>query len=305
MAVRDVFLKKEGGKDRIRKLPIVLGISAAVAAAAAYSIRTGSKGNAAATASSPVPLLPRDTREGRGGRRTPPLPPGVSSGRKMRTETAPRMRPIKRKPIVYPAPQVIRRPPGDPLSGSLPTGTAAVGRTATGIDTRDEPAPVRVLLPHGLSAGKGERRGIPKDSVLVGAASLKKGKIFIVFRSAILPDGREFKIGAYALDPDGFTPGLKGKIHGNTGLKLAAALGISVLGGISGVLADKRAVGGQIAVKETLKDAAFEGVSQSAQREAGRRLGNLDREAQRRYATLARGSALVVVLAEPFRWEVY
>ena len=134
---------------------------------------------------------------------------------------------------------------------------------------------------------------------------MRRGKVFIVFRSAILPDGREFKVGAYALDPDGFAPGLKGRIHGNTGLKLAAALGISVLGGVSGVLADKRTIGGHITVKDTLKDATFEGVSQTAQREAGRRLGNLEREAQGEYATLPKGSALVVELTEPFRWKVY
>ncbi len=228
-------------------------------------------------------------------------PRGISRRQKVATGKR-RTLQAKKRPILVEATQaVIIREDLDSAEASLPTGTSAVGFTLHGIDTR-APDGVRAILPYGM-AYKGSRE-IPRKSVLLGKASHQGNKIFINFDKVIFPDGREFSIQAHALDVADFTAGIKGVRHGNMDLKLAAAMGLSMVGTMGEVLAQKEALGGEygrITVKSTLKDATLAGASDVAKYEAQRRLEATQREAGREYLTLESGKELIITLTETFR----
>ena len=232
----------------------------------------------------------------------PALPPGVST-KEASEKTAPPPKAGRTKSVHAATQGIITRPEESTEKKSLPPGTAAVGMTIGAVDTRHTQN-VRAILPYGMSH-KG-RRAIPKGSVLVGRISPKGGKVFIAFERAVFPNGGVFKVAAHALDPKDFTPGLRGRLHGNTDLKMAAAMGFSMAATMGDVLARKEALGGEygrITVKSTLKDAAFAGVSEVAKAEAARRLEALNNEAHRGYATIPGGEGLIVVLTESFGLE--
>ncbi len=231
-------------------------------------------------------------------------PRGISRRQKVATGKRRALK-AKKRPILVEATQaVIVREDSDSAEASLPTGTSGVGFTLHGIDTR-APDGIRAILPYGM-AHKGHSGGhkIPRKSVLLGKASHQGDKIFINFDKVIFPDGREFPIQAHALDVADFTAGIKGVRHGNMDLKLAAAMGLSMVGTMGEVLAQKEALGGEygrITVKSTLKDATLAGASDVAKYEAQRRLEATQREAGREYLTLESGKELIITLTETFR----
>ncbi len=179
---------------------------------------------------------------------------------------------------------------------SLPTGATAIGKTLNTVDTRDPSAVVRVQLPHGWGVYK-----IPKNSVLLGAAFPRGNRLFMQFQKLVTPNGSEMPIQAQALDPKDFRAGVTGTRHGRTGLKIAAGLGASMIGGITETLAKKEGVGGiygGVEVRSKFSDAALVGISRVAEKEAARHAQEAQEEAEREYLTLEANTALIILLTE-------
>ena len=280
-----VFLEESGGKRVVNKSAcIILFWTVAIffAAKKVFQARPTSSSSGLAV-SKESPHTPEAA---------PPIPPY------RRPAPVYKKRKFKQKKtstdnIRYRAPQVINRGDGG-TSTALPLGASAIGRLLGNINTEALSGLVRVALPYGLSF-QGKRR-VPRKSVLFGRVSYpgKGEKVFITFHRGISPDGKEFPIKAHALDPKDFSPGVRGKHHGNTGLRAMGTLGLSVLGVMGNVLIEKEALGGSRVVtpKSTLKNAAMSGLAKAAEEEGGRRASEV-RE-RREYVTLAAGQDLIV-----------
>ena len=303
MKISGKIMERDGGKDVPNKglLFKILCVLAAVGIGAMI-IFSSMDGDDSHLGKEKKPQRPNRGQE-RPERTTEDPPSPIRGVSKKRPPKRPRRqtKAPSRKSIGLAVPQVIERQDDPSPSTPLPSGTSAVGTTLQGIDTRSTQT-VRVLLPYGMF-----RRGnrlIPRESILTGRISLKGEKVFIIFEGVVFPDGKSFKIAAHALDPKDFTSGLRGKRHGNTDLKMAAAMGLSMMGTMGEVLAQKEALGGEygrITVKSTLKDAALTGLSGVAKQESQRRLEGIGQEAQREYAAIPRGAAVVVTLLEAFQ----
>jgi len=89
-------------------------------------------------------------------------------------------------------------------------------------------APVVALIAKDFMAG--EKAVIPKGSKFLGEANVLKSldRINVRFHLLVLPDGREIRVNALALSEDG-AAGIKGKVEKHTDMKMAKALGESVL----------------------------------------------------------------------------
>ena len=89
-------------------------------------------------------------------------------------------------------------------------------------------APVVALVSQDFTAG--EKTVIPKGSKFLGEANVLKSldRINVRFQLLVLPDGREIRVNALALSEDG-AAGIKGKVEKHTDMKMAKALGESVL----------------------------------------------------------------------------
>ena len=89
-------------------------------------------------------------------------------------------------------------------------------------------APVVALVSKDFMAG--DKTVIPKGSKFLGEANVLKSldRINVRFQLLVLPDGREIRVNALALSEDG-AAGIKGKVEKHTDMKMAKALGESVL----------------------------------------------------------------------------
>ncbi len=89
-------------------------------------------------------------------------------------------------------------------------------------------APVVALVSRDFMTG--EKTVIPKGSKVLGEANVLKSldRINVRFQLLVLPDGREIRVNALALSEDG-AAGIKGKVEKHTDMKMAKALGESVL----------------------------------------------------------------------------
>lgn len=89
-------------------------------------------------------------------------------------------------------------------------------------------APVVALISKDFMTG--EKVAIPKGSKFLGEANVLKSldRINVRFHLLVLPDGREIRVNALALSEDG-AAGIKGKVEKHTDMKMAKALGESVL----------------------------------------------------------------------------
>ena len=306
MKLPERFTKKEGGKTVADKSFLLPAASVITSVAAVMFIVFSLVGkDDSRMDKGKMPLEPpADEKWGRTKEAVHAVPLGVSkAGPQVRTGGGRKRRTAPTTTAVASA-QVILRDGQDapPPTAPLPSGTSAVGVTLQGVDTRDGEGTVRVLLPYGMAHKS--RRTIPKETVLLGRISSAKGeKVFVSFHKAVYPDGKEYGISAHAVDPHDFTAGIEGTIHGNIDLKMAAAMGLSMVGAMGGVLAEKESLGGEygrITVKSTLKDAALSGLSEVAERESRRRLEAVGREAHGGYATVQKGEALIVTLTEAF-----
>ncbi|MCB9085772.1 MAG: TrbI/VirB10 family protein [Bdellovibrionaceae bacterium] len=200
------------------------------------------------------------------------------------------------KTIRYKAKQVFVRGQGTGEVSSIPTGASFVGKTLTKIDTRT-PHAVKVILPYGGSS-KGGGSHIAKNTVLLGKVSYpgQGDRVYLKFDRGVLPSGEEFSLEAQALSSKDYSPGIIGEFHGNTGSRIAAVLGLSMVSGMSEVLVEKEALGqGYTATpKATLKNGFFNGAAKVADMESQRQAERL--AATPEYVTVEAGSDVIVSL---------
>ena len=203
---------------------------------------------------------------------------------------------IRMEPAKYKAKQVIEREGVYQPSKTIPMGTNLIGRLLTSIDTREAEQFYKVFLPYGGKFQSGAE--IPKGSTLFGKIRYpgKGKKVFIAFSKGVFPDGSEFELQAQALSTKDYSPGLVGDFHGQSGARVAAALGLSLVSGASAMLTEREQVGalGQTAPKATLKNAMFGGLSQTAQNESQRRAQKMGERQE--YVTIDSGKDLIINL---------
>ncbi len=208
----------------------------------------------------------------------------------------------KKVPIKYKAQQVFVRPD---INGSktLPSRTLFIGKLLSHVDTRQSDILVRVVLP--LEGRLQGHMSLPQGSVLWGAPSYPGHgpRVFIQFHKGVLPNGREIKISAMALDAKDFASGLMGHYHSGLVRRMGSTLGLGFVSGASEVLQEKEALGEgkTITTKPTLRNAFLGGVSGFVKKE-----GNLQLKTssgQGPYITLKPGKELVVSLTETLKMQ--
>ena len=299
MKVSDKIMEQDGGKRVPNKIIVLKTLVVAVVFLGAFIFFLSMDKDDSHLRQEKIPLHQKQQkkREAQGS----PLssPRGISKSMPV-VKRRSRPKATNYKNVALSVSQVIERTEEPSRRVHLPSGTSAVGKLLHIIDTRTTKT-ARASLPYGMAHKEG--RGIPKGSILMGTVSQGGDKITIRFQKVVFPDGREFSINAHALDPKDFDFGLRGERHGNMDLKMAAAMGLSMVGTMGEVLSQKEALGGeygQITVKSTLKDATLSGISEVAKGEASRRMEALNNEAQREYVTIPRGEAVIVTLVETF-----
>ena len=206
---------------------------------------------------------------------------------------------LKAEQVNYKAQQVIVRV--DAIDG-LPAGSNFIGKTLTSIDSRQLDQLVKVILPYG-GKGKGESY-IQQNSVLMGIATYpsKGEKIFIKFTKGISSDGKEFELEAQALNPKDYSAGVVAEYFGQTDMRIAKSLGLTMLSGATDVLTERESIGGpmagEVVARPTLGNALYHGVSQVAQVEANRQAEKIGDE--QGYVILPSGGDLIINLTKAF-----
>lgn len=128
----------------------------------------------------------------------------------------------------------------EPNDATLDAGTIIPVRLLTGINTDLEGQVMAQILTDVYDTATGTRLLIPQGSKLTGVyekKSVSNGRVPIIFKQLILPNGGSWTISEniVAMDGAGYT-GVKGKIHHHTGQKISAgAIGsaIAALGSIA------------------------------------------------------------------------
>lgn len=201
--------------------------------------------------------------------------------------------------VNYKAVQVIVRDnTGDPEK-TVPIGTNFIGKTLTAIDTREPNQTIKVLLPYGGKAKVGAE--IEKNTILFGHVTYsgKGGKLYLALSSGLSPGGKEFSIQAQALNPKDYSPGIAGRSHSNSDLRMLSALGMTVVAGAASIYTEREVMGGSGATvpRQTLQNALYQGVSQQAQAEASKKAENADVDD---YLTVPAGTDVIVSLTKSF-----
>ncbi len=201
--------------------------------------------------------------------------------------------------IQYRAKQVISRDDTNKKS-QMPTGANFIGKLLTAVDSRDLSSLIKVLLPYGMKF-KGEEF-VERDSILIGKATYtgKGDRFFLTFEQAILPNGDEKPINAYALDTSDYSNGVVGEYHSESGVRIASTLGLTLVSGMADVLTEKTSLGdgfgssGVVTMKSNMKNAAFHGVSKVTEMEASRQGEALAQTPP--YVTLEAGKDIIITL---------
>jgi len=213
---------------------------------------------------------------------------------------------IKPVKLTYNGRQVFERQESQGLLSPIPSGTNFIGKLVTGIDTRQDNQTIKVILPYGGSHPAGGK--IPKDSIILGSVSFSGGdRVYLRLNRIIFPNGTEYKIDAQGLSSSDYTPGLMGINHSETDLRVAGAIGLSLISAGADVMTQRTALGGNpygMAVAQpdaTFKNAGLQGVSQVTKQEA-ERVGS-EMQEKEEYLTVQTGGDLIVSLLTPFKGE--
>jgi hypothetical protein len=206
------------------------------------------------------------------------------------------------------AKQVITRTGLPGTMPPLPSGTNFIGELLNGIDTRNQNQVIKVLLPYGARHKSGGF--IPKNTILLGQVNYsgQGEKVFITFDRAIFSNGKEYKISAQGLGSKDYSPGLIGDFHGNADLRIAAAMGLTMVSAASNVMITKKTIGGinengqtTVVPEATMENAMLNGLSKVSQQEATRQAQELEQKEE--YLTVDAGSDLIISLFTPFIGE--
>ncbi len=228
---------------------------------------------------------------------------------------------VQRSPIKvnYKATQVIVRK-DEMTSKNLPTGTSAIGKLLTDVDTRISSGKlIRVLLTNGINyQGKSI---LPKKTIILGQSEYpSQGKrVFLNFSLAILPSGEEVQLQASALDYNDFSPGIMGKYHSAFKNRVAATAGLSFLTGFSETLQEREVLSqdlsaqqlnsglsgmggfGQVTKKANLKNAMLSGLSEFSQTEGAIQLQELQSKGP--YVRIKAGGPIIITLNQRLEME--
>ena len=114
----------------------------------------------------------------------------------------------------------------------LPSGTRIPALLSNRIFSFNVAAPVIALVNQDFKWK--DKVVIPKGTQFLGEASVVKSidRINVSFDVLIFPDGKEVRVRAMALSPDG-AGGIKGKVQKHRDIKALKAVGEAVLGGVS------------------------------------------------------------------------
>ena len=109
---------------------------------------------------------------------------------------------------------------------------------------------------------------IEENAVLVGQGSSTEERLFIRFTRAVLRDSTVVSIKAQAADFGDKIVGLSGSKVGHYAGKLAAAVGLNFVTGMSEGLQDTRVMNGVEVKRPTLKNALYNGTAMAASQQA-------------------------------------
>lgn len=200
------------------------------------------------------------------------------------------------KEIKYKAKQILEPNDNQNLYDSLPTGSNMIGKLLTAIDTRDENQIIKVILPFG-GVFKNNRI-LENNTIVLGRASYPEEgkKVFVSFYKGINPNGKEFKIEAQALNSKNYSSGLEGEYHSQADLRLLANLGLKVISASSEVLVEKEGLSDSHAPtpRANIKNAFLRGLSEGANIEASRQAQKV--RAKKEYVTIDAGEDIIVSL---------
>lgn len=203
----------------------------------------------------------------------------------------------KKVSIQYFAPQVLGSRANGPKA--IKSGAKLIGVLLNPIDTR-APSVVRVKIPKG---GDASGVSIEPESVLIGQYfySGDQNRVYFTFSRIDSPDGVSRKIAALALDASDYTPGVCGEEFTNTGVKIAATMGLNMFAGMTDTLTDRDSLGNSfnsVQAKPTMKNALLQGVSRAAQDQANRTASSIDQI--KSYVVVPEGKEMIIELSEDF-----
>ncbi|USN48058.1 MAG: hypothetical protein H6626_02910 [Pseudobdellovibrionaceae bacterium] len=313
--VTGLFLKVDGTKDKADKKSIFLSCVAVVVFGVAITMWLGSKEDTSVVINSTVPIKNESKKTSQEAQGSPKVngmldaSAQAAQAQSRRNHSGSPQRYVKN--IEYKATQVIERKGPDGLERGLPLGTNLVGKLLTAIDTRETDQIYKVLLPYG---GKDKNGGsVPKNTIVFGKISYPGmgEKVFIQFTQGLLPDGREVKLKAQALNSKDYSPGLMGDFHGKRTERIAATLGLTMVSAMTDTLTEREALGSggsngsTIAVEATpkanAKNAFYQGISKVSEMEAGRQASELSDSEE--YVTIPAGKEMIVNLVSTYYGE--
>jgi hypothetical protein len=197
-------------------------------------------------------------------------------------------------PIRYRAKQVFSP---DASQTRIPSGANFIGKLLTSIDSRS-PQQVHVILPYGGSHKSGGG-ALPPETILLGSFSYsgQGERIFMMFNRAVLPDGQELVISAQALSSKDYRGGVIGEYHSNKGTRMASAISLSMVSGISEVMVEKEGLGQSHlpTPKATLQNGLYNGLSKVTEMEAANQAAELGQLPS--YVTIDSGSDVIISFA--------
>lgn len=314
--VRSFFIKKDGEKDVLDRKRVFICIGLLVGIGSMSVIFFGENNDSSVIAQSSTPIEHDQAKKGDSSSKDLQasnkvnglLNSSESIGEKPNNRNQRRVFPRRTLNIEYKATQVIERKGPSGLSKGLPLGTNLIGKLLTSIDTRETGQYYKVLLPYG---GKGKNGGsLPKNTIAFGKISYsgKGKKVFISFTKALLPDGREVKMKAQALNSKSYSPGLVGDFHGKRTERIVSTLGLTMVSAMTDTLTEREALGGQpgsggmvateLTPKATAKNALYQGISKVSEMEAQRQASELGN--QQEYVTIPAGTELIVSLVSTY-----
>lgn len=303
-SVRGFFLVKDGGKEILRTKRTMLVAATTALGGVCVLLFFGQQDSTGFWNKSDKPIIGNDQAPVPAPKTEGTVRKLFESSQSKDAENIPPRREGGGMKINYRAKQVLMSEGVFDAARTIPMGTNIIGRTLTTIDTRQVDQQVKVLLPYGgRFQGGGE---IPKNSIVFGQVSHggKGKKVFIKFGKGIFPGGQEFSLEAQALSPSDYSPGVSGSFHGNTDLRVASALGLTMVAGMSDVLTEKESLGGTalqsgaVTPKATMKNALYHGVSEVTRAEAGRQAEAIGDAEE--YVTVDAGSDIIVSLLRSY-----
>ena len=206
----------------------------------------------------------------------------------------------RKQTLLSPEKQIFHRD-SDSTVDELREKTKFIAKLLYEVDSRNTDEEVEVSVTYALM--KGEKVLIPKDSLLVGKIipKISKKRVEFQFHEVVFPNGKRFKIKAYALDSKDYRRGIIGKYHSEKAFKHASRVGFAMASGMSEVMIEREALGNSISnsPRSTNRNALINGVKQVIDQES-RELEN-DSQRTQDYIIVPAQKALIIKLENKFK----